>query len=293
MSRIKITVEKLLNGYIAYPTNIKGVIVVRGHTYEEALMNVKSALRSQYINNYERVESADSPPLIEMKNIQKYYNLGETRIPALKGVDFALRKGEFVAIWGPSGSGKSTLCNLIGMIDTPTEGSLTFDGKDVIDLSDNERSNLRNLSIGFVFQNFNLIPVLSALENVMLPLQIRGESAGKARQKAIEGLVEVGLGDRLSQRPDKLSGGQRQRVAVARALITDPSLVIADEPTANLDSENARKIIDLMRQINSTKGATFIFSTHDQRLLDRVKRRVRLEDGSIVEDERFQIGKRW
>ncbi len=225
-------------------------------------------------------------PILSMRGVWKYYDLGEDRIPALRGIDFAIGKGDFVAVWGPSGSGKSTLCNLIGLIDSPSEGSIELAGLEIARLSDDERSEVRNKSIGFVFQNFNLIPVLSALENVTLPLQIQGISAKTAQEKASKRLIEIGLGDHLAYRPDKLSGGQRQRVAIARAMVTDPALVIADEPTANLDSENARKIIDLMGEINSTHGTTFIFSTHDQRLLDRVRRQVRLQDGAIVEDKR-------
>lgn len=224
-------------------------------------------------------------PFIELQQVYKYYSLGETLIPALRGVDLSIRKGEFVAIWGPSGSGKSTLCNLIGLLDTPTSGVLLLEGEDVSGLSDDARSELRNKTVGFIFQSFNLLPVLSALENVMLPLQIRGEGSAKIKQKALQHLTDVGLAEYVTHRPHKLSGGQQQRVAIARSLITDPSLVLADEPTANLDSETARKIIDLMWQLNRQSGTTFIFSTHDQRLLDRVDRQLLLQDGIIVEDK--------
>ncbi|MEW6669081.1 MAG: ABC transporter ATP-binding protein [Thermodesulfobacteriota bacterium] len=221
-------------------------------------------------------------PLIEMAGIRKDYHLGETVVRALRGIDLTIGAGEFVAIWGPSGSGKTTLLNLIGVIDEPTEGNLTVAGTDVRSLSDNHRSELRNETIGYIFQGFNLVPVLSALENVMLPLQIKGASSGQAKEKARHRLQEVGLAEFLHHRPAKLSGGQQQRVAIARALVNDPSLVIADEPTANLDSETARMIISIMRDLNDKDATTFIFSTHDQRLLDRVKRLVRLEDGRIV-----------
>jgi putative ABC transport system ATP-binding protein len=220
--------------------------------------------------------------LIEMENIKKDYFLGETVVHALKGINLKIDKGEFIAVWGPSGSGKTTLLNLMGAIDDPTEGETAISGKKIHSLSDNERSELRNETIGFIFQGFNLIPVLSALENVMLPLQIMGISGGEAKTRALKRLIEVGLGETLTQRPAKMSGGQQQRVAIARALVTDPSLVIADEPTANLDSETARMIIALMRELNEKEATTFIFSTHDQRLLDQVKRLVRLEDGKIV-----------
>ncbi|MDD5414889.1 MAG: ABC transporter ATP-binding protein [Smithellaceae bacterium] len=220
--------------------------------------------------------------LIDMKNITKDYHLGETVVHALRGVDLQIDKKEFVAICGPSGSGKTTLLNLIGAIDEPTTGELAIAGKDVRTLSDNQKSAHRNEQIGFVFQGFNLVPVLSALENVMLPLQIKGASTAEARKQALGRLEEVGLSDLIHNRPAKMSGGQQQRVSIARALVNDPSLVIADEPTANLDSETAHMIIDLMRELNQKDHTTFIFSTHDQRLLDRVKRLVRLEDGKIV-----------
>jgi len=221
--------------------------------------------------------------LIEMVKVTKDYFLGETVVPALRGVDLQIDKGEFVAIWGPSGSGKTTLLNLIGAIDEPTAGQLAIAGREVRSLSDDQRSELRNDTVGFIFQGFNLIPVLSALENVMLPLQIKGVSAGEAKVKALNRLQEVGLGEWIRHRPFKMSGGQQQRVAIARALVNDPSLVIADEPTANLDSETARLIIALMRELNRKEQTTFIFSTHDQRLLDQVNRLVRLEDGRIVD----------
>ncbi|NNE94334.1 MAG: ABC transporter ATP-binding protein, partial [Verrucomicrobiales bacterium] len=207
-------------------------------------------------------------PVVETENLRKTYHFGDTRVEALGGVDLQIEEHEFVAVWGPSGSGKSTLCNLIGLLDDPSEGTIALGGKQAASLSDSEKSALRNESIGFVFQDFNLVPVLSALENVMLPLQIRGASKTAARQTAEALLVEVDLLDRAGHRPQKLSGGQQQRVAIARALVTDPVLIIADEPTANLDTKNANLIIDLMRKVNRARGAAFIFSTHDDRLLD-------------------------
>ena len=221
--------------------------------------------------------------LTEMIDIKKDYFLGETVVHALRGIDLTIDKGEFVAIWGPSGSGKTTLLNLIGAIDQPTSGQFYIEGQEIKRLSDNKRTELRNRSFGFIFQGFNLIPVLSALENVMLPLEIRGASFSKAREKALWRLDEVGLSDFVSHRPDKMSGGQQQRVAIARALVTSPSLLIADEPTANLDTGTSKKIIGLMRNLNEKEKTTFIFSTHDQRLLDQVKRLVRLEDGKILD----------
>ncbi len=221
--------------------------------------------------------------LIEMRDIKKDYLLGETVVHALRGIHLDIRKGEFVAVWGPSGSGKTTLLNLIGAIDEPASGKLRINGQDIGLLSDNSRTELRNESIGFIFQGFNLVPVLSALENVMLPLQIKGSTSVEAKKKALDRLEEVELSSFVSHRPDKLSGGQQQRVAIARALVTNPSLIIADEPTANLDSDTSRKIISLMRDLNEREETTFIFSTHDQRLLDRVERLVRLEDGKILD----------
>ncbi len=220
--------------------------------------------------------------LIEMKNITKDYHLGETVVHALRGIDLQIDKKEFVAIWGPSGSGKTTLLNLISAIDEPTLGELKIAGKDVRLLSDDEKSEHRNQTIGFIFQGFNLVPVLSALENVMLPLQIKGASVKEAKKQALMRLEEVGLSELIHNRPAKMSGGQQQRVSIARALVNNPSVVIADEPTANLDSETARMIIKIMRELNEKDGITFIFSTHDQRLLDNVRRFVRLEDGRIV-----------
>ncbi|GAB6269873.1 MAG: ABC transporter ATP-binding protein [Smithella sp.] len=220
--------------------------------------------------------------LIEMKNITKDYYLGETVVHALRGIDLQIDKKEFVAIWGPSGSGKTTLLNLISAIDEPTTGELAIAGKDVRSLTDNQKSEHRNKTIGFVFQGFNLVPVFSALENVMLPLQIKGAPVAQARKQALARLEEVGLSELIHNRPAKMSGGQQQRVSIARALVNNPSLVIADEPTANLDSETARMIIEIMRELNEKDEITFIFSTHDQRLLDKVKRSVLLEDGKIV-----------
>lgn len=220
---------------------------------------------------------------IEMESVKKNYHVGEIVVHALRGIDLEIHKGEFVGIWGPSGSGKTTLLNLIGAIDEPSTGNLLMAGKEVRLLTDNQRSELRNETMGFIFQGFNLIPVLSALENVMLPLQIKGASFSEAKAKALSRLHEVGLREIIHHRPFKMSGGQQQRVAIARALVNDPSLVIADEPTANLDTETARMIIRLMRELNEKEKTTFILATHDQRLLDQVKRLVRLEDGRIIE----------
>ena len=208
---------------------------------------------------------------------------------ALNRVNLAISEHEFIAVWGPSGSGKSTFCNIIGLLDSPTKGDLRIKETSVRKFSDARLSKMRNEYIGFVFQNFNLVPVLSALENVMLPMQLQGVSKKAAKEKAINLLEEVELSDRMNHRPQKLSGGQQQRVAIARALVTDPLLVIADEPTANLDTRSANLIVNLMRRINETRGAAFVFSTHDDRLLDRVDRKIHLQDGMVVEDTGVQF----
>ena len=223
--------------------------------------------------------------LIVMKKVERVYRLGQTLLTALKDIDLSIDRGEFVAVWGPSGSGKSTLCNLIGALDSPTTGQVIINDLDISEMTDAEQSDHRNRTIGFIFQRFNLISVLSALENVCLPLTLRGEDKAASIKKSLTILESVGLGAEAERRPDKLSGGQQQRVAIARALVTDPLLIIADEPTANLDSETATQIVALMRHFNQSRGTTFVFSTHDERLLKEVGRRIRLQDGRIVEDQ--------
>jgi putative ABC transport system ATP-binding protein len=224
-------------------------------------------------------------PILKLRNIRRRFMLGETTIDALDGISMDIHTGEFLAVWGPSGSGKSTLMNIIGLIDKPTAGQVTFDGQDTHELGDDALTDFRGQKIGFVFQNFNLVPVLSALENVMLPLQIQGVSDSAARHRASAALVDVGLERFQGSYPDKLSGGQRQRVAIARALVVNPKLVIADEPTANLDSDNSRMVVDLMREMNRARKVTFVFTTHDPRLLDHVDRKILLRDGNIESDE--------
>ena len=224
-------------------------------------------------------------PLVRLRDVRRRFHLGATVLDALGGVTLDIHAGEFLAVWGPSGSGKSTLMNLVGLVDAPSSGELHFDGRDTCRLSDDALTEFRGSHIGFVFQNFNLVPVLSALENAMLPLQLRGTAEREAREAAGSALRDVGLEDFVAMRPDKLSGGQRQRVAIARALAAGPRLVIADEPTANLDSENSRAIIELMRGMNRTRGVTFVFTTHDPRLLEHVDRKVLLRDGRIEHDE--------
>jgi putative ABC transport system ATP-binding protein len=223
-------------------------------------------------------------PLIETHELCKTYRLGEIEVPALRNISLRIEPGEFTALWGPSGSGKSTLLNLLGLIDTPSAGNIILNGRDTANMTDAARARLRNEGIGFIFQGFNLIPVLSALENVMLPLSIRGVSRTRAHCEADRRLAEVGLGKYTHHRPDQLSGGQRQRVAIARALVTNPLLIIADEPTANLDAATGLAVIEQMKALNHTLGVTFLFSTHDPRLLGHLQRIVRLSDGEILED---------
>ncbi|MDD2702269.1 MAG: ABC transporter ATP-binding protein [Sideroxydans sp.] len=226
--------------------------------------------------------------ILKLRNIRRRFMLGETHIDALNSISLDIHAGEFLAVWGPSGSGKSTLMNIIGLIDSPTAGEVNFDGQDTHLLGDDALTEFRSQKLGFVFQNFNLVPVLSALENVMLPLQIQGENEHVAKQRASDALVDVGLERFIHSLPDKLSGGQRQRVAIARALVVNPKLVIADEPTANLDSENSRMVVELMREMNRARKVTFVFTTHDPRLLDHVDRKILLRDGNIASDEVMQ-----
>ncbi len=221
---------------------------------------------------------------IKLQSVSKYYGHGRQRVRALDNINLIIKSGEFVAIHGPSGSGKSTLCNLLGLIDQPSHGHVLFSGIDLKLCNDQYLSKLRGKQIGLIFQNFNLIPVLTALENVLLPLQFHGKLLPRMRTQAKDLLCKLGLVDEVHRRPLELSGGQQQRVAIARALITDPTVIIADEPTANLDTNNALAIVDLMHANNRSQGTTFIFSTHDARLLDRVGRKIHLNDGRIVED---------
>jgi putative ABC transport system ATP-binding protein len=222
---------------------------------------------------------------VRVEKATKDYQLGRTTVPALRGVSLAVEKGEFITVAGPSGSGKSTLLNLIGCLDHPSSGRVLIDERDVATLGDDALSDLRAEKIGFIFQTFNLIPVLSALENVEFPLLVQPAAAragkGRARERARDALAQVGLAEFADHRPDELSGGQRQRVAVARALVTDPVIVLADEPTANLDSRTGEAIVELMEEINRREGTTFIFSTHDPRVMARAHRVLRLEDGRL------------
>ncbi len=224
--------------------------------------------------------------MIEINGIVKDYASGETVVHALRGVDLAIDKGEFVSIAGPSGSGKSTLLNLIGCIDSADSGDLRFHGKNMAGLSKKDLALFRRENLGFVFQSFNLIPVLTAYENVAFALNLMQKKNGEVRDRTMSILKEVGLEGMEDRRPAKLSGGQQQRVAVARALVKNPEVVLADEPTANLDSETGKAVLDLMREMNEKHRTTFVFSTHDQMVMDYAKRLVYLHDGRIESDER-------
>ena len=227
--------------------------------------------------------------IVNVEQVTRRFPLDHNAVTALDSLSLAIDRGEFLAISGPSGSGKSTLLNLIGCIDKPTSGRILIEGTDTSRLSASETSVLRREKIGFVFQTFNLIPVFTAAENVEYPLLVQGLSTSERRRRVSEALDNVGLSARASHRPDLLSGGERQRIAIARAIVHRPALVLADEPTANLDTRNATQLIDLMRDLNRTLGLTFIFSTHDQRLLEHTPRIVRLTDGRIESDTPSEI----
>ncbi|MDE0220128.1 MAG: ABC transporter ATP-binding protein [Spirochaetaceae bacterium] len=224
--------------------------------------------------------------MISIRNVTKVYRSGTTEVAALRGVSLEVNRGEFLAIAGPSGSGKSTLLNLIGCLDAATAGEVLIEGQTVSGLNRKQLALFRRQHLGFVFQSFNLIPVLTAYENVSLALSLLPLDAGEVRTRSLEMLAEVGLQDMTGRRPAELSGGQQQRVAIARALVKQPQIVLADEPTANVDSEIGEGLLELMRRLNRQLGSTFIFSTHDAMVMDYADRLVRLQDGRIVADER-------
>ena len=224
--------------------------------------------------------------IIELRQAKKNYMLGKTTVEAVRGVDISIEAGEFISIAGPSGSGKSTILNMIGLIDTPTSGEVFIDGRPTSQLKDKVLTDLRHDFIGFIFQSFNLIPVLTVRENIEFPLLLgKKPKITKEHREWIDYLVgEVGLNEHQLHRPNELSGGQRQRVAIARALVTKPSVVLADEPTANLDSVTGEQILDLMKKINRELNTTFIFSTHDYKVVDIADHVVRIKDGLVIEN---------
>ncbi len=224
---------------------------------------------------------SSSPPVVALRGIHKTYRLGLHTIPALQGVDLSVARGELLALTGPSGSGKSTILNLCGLIDTPDSGEIELNGQLVKGLSENALTLLRRDALGFVFQSFNLVPVMTVAENVDYPLFLAGVPAAERRQRVADQLAAVGLSEHAHHRPDALSGGQRQRVAIARALVKRPKLVIADEPTASLDSHTADQVLNLMRERGHAQGAAFVIATHDSRLTARCDRVVALLDGRI------------
>lgn len=225
--------------------------------------------------------------IINIEHIAKIYQVGLEEVHALRDVSLRIDKNEYVAIMGPSGSGKSTLMNMLGCLDTPTSGKYEFNGVNVSEMNDNELARIRNKEIGFVFQTFNLLPRSDALHNVELPLIYAGVSYHERREKALKALVDVGLGDRVHHKPNELSGGQRQRVAVARALVTNPSIILADEPTGNLDSKTGEEIMHLFNEIHE-KGNTIILVTHEEYIAEHAARIIRLKDGLIEKDETVQ-----
>ena len=222
--------------------------------------------------------------ICEIRNGTKTYGSGATLVRALDDVSVVFEPGEFTVVSGPSGSGKTTLLNLVGLLDRPTSGAVLMEGSDVSEISSRQQAKMRAERIGFVFQSFNLVPVLSAVENVETALHLAG-TPGDRRKMAEQALAEVGLAELLRRRPTELSGGQQQRVAVARALVKQPALVIADEPTANLDSETGQQVLELMRRMNSEHQVTFLFSTHDPMVIEQARRVLTLRDGRIVADD--------
>ncbi|MBN2058023.1 MAG: ABC transporter ATP-binding protein [Candidatus Saganbacteria bacterium] len=227
-------------------------------------------------------------PISRMENVIKNYKIGKVEVPALRGVSINIDEGEFISIAGPSGSGKTTMLNLFGCLDKPTEGSVFINDQDVSRLSSNQLADVRNRNLGFVFQTFNLIPVLTAFENVEFPLVLLGErSSARRKDKVMDILADVGLAELVHRKPLEMSGGQQQRVAIARALVKRPKVVLADEPTANLDSVTGEAILKLMLEMNQKTNATFIFSTHDPMVMNYARRLVRVHDGQIQSDERI------
>lgn len=224
--------------------------------------------------------------VLELKNLVKIYNDSEIQVKAVNNVNLSFEQGEFAAIVGPSGSGKTTLLNMIGGLDNPTEGDIIVNDKNINEFSSSKLIDFRLRNIGFVFQAYNLIPVLTAKENVEFIMELQGKKRAERSERAMELLSAVGIADRANSRPGKLSGGQQQRVAVARALASKPKFILADEPTANLDSKSTETLLDIMETLNKEENITFIFSTHDQRVVNKARRVITIEDGRVVSDEK-------
>jgi putative ABC transport system ATP-binding protein len=228
---------------------------------------------------------SETKPIVVLEGVHKTYRQGEVEVKALRGLDLRVEPGEFLALTGPSGSGKTTALNLIGALDRPSEGKVIVDGHDLGALGRGARSRLRRDRIGFVFQAYNLVPVLTAYENAEMVMRLQGTDTKERRERVMSLLREVGLGGMEERRPTQLSGGQQQRVAIARAIASGPAVTLADEPTANVDSATADKLLDIMERLNRERGATFIFSTHDPRVMERARRVVRMVDGRVEHDE--------
>ena len=224
--------------------------------------------------------------IIKIENLKKTYSETEVEVHAVNGINLSFEQGEFAAIVGPSGSGKTTLLNMIGGLDTPTEGKIIINNTDISRLTSSQIIDFRLWNIGFVFQAYNLIPVLTAKENVEFIMHLQGRKKAERDKRTVELLTAVGLGDRINSRPSQLSGGQQQRVAVARALASKPKFVLADEPTANLDSKSTENLLDIMEKLNKNENITFIFSTHDARVVKKAHRVITIEDGKVVSDEK-------
>jgi putative ABC transport system ATP-binding protein len=222
--------------------------------------------------------------VVDAQNITKVYKMGEFEVQALRGVTVQIARSEVVSIMGPSGSGKSTLMNMLGCLDRPTSGEYILDGEAVSNLKDDQLSSIRNRKVGFIFQQFNLLPRQTALANVILPMRYAGGSNGKTHARAREALESVGLGDRVTHRPNELSGGQQQRVAIARALVNDPAIILADEPTGALDTRSGKEIMELLLGLNRDRGTTLIFVTHDPRIAELTQRTIHIQDGLIGEE---------
>jgi putative ABC transport system ATP-binding protein len=222
--------------------------------------------------------------IIETKNLHKTYDEKNIPVYAVKGIDLTISKGEFTCIVGPSGSGKTTFLNLLGGLDAPTEGRIIIEGLDITTLKPRQMIDFRLNNVGFIFQSFNLLPVLSAMENVEFIMELQGKPRVQREKRAKDLLVSVGLSDKLNSRPNKLSGGQQQRVAVARALASKPQFILADEPTANLDSKSAENLLEIMERLNKEENMTFIFSTHDARVVNKARRVITMEDGKVIND---------
>ena len=229
-------------------------------------------------------DSLKSEPVIRVKDLKKVYRMGDVEVHALRGIDLEVQPGEIIAIMGPSGSGKSTLMNMIGCLDSPSDGEYYLDGQLVSDLVDDELAAVRNKKIGFVFQNYNLLPRANALQNVQLPLRYSDDKSS-LRERSASALEKVGLGDRMNHKPKELSGGQQQRVAIARAIVNEPAIILADEPTGNLDSQSGQEIMELLLNLNARNGTTLVIVTHDPGVAAQAQRIVHLKDGLVHREE--------